>query len=381
MSERPRPVLMVSAGFHPAVGGAEKQALELSAALKRRGVEVLVLTRRLPGLAAKDEVRGVAVRRLWCAGTGLVNALTFMASLFWTLWEEAGSARAIHVHLAGSPALAAALAGRLSLTPVFVKLGGGRGIGELAASSRTWSGRLKLAALSWLAPRFIAVTQDLALEAREFLGQVPLTVMPNGVDTARYAPSDAARKAALRKALGWPPSGLVFLYAGRLSPEKRLPWFLERWAASGAAARSCVAIVGDGPERGALEALRGRLGAEAVLLRPAMEAVEEAYAAADAFVLPSISEGLSNALLEAMSSGLAVVGSRVGGTAEAVAEGESGLLFAPEDGRGLEAALERLARDPGEARRLGAGGRRAALESFSLDAVAARCERLYAGLE
>ena len=140
---------MVSAGFHPYVGGAEKQALELSVALRSRGVKVLVLTRRLPGLSRREEIRGVPVERLWCAGGGFLNALTFMASLWWRLWARASEYSAVHVHLAGSPALPAALAGRLLGKRVIIKLGGGRGIGELAASAATRAGRAKLRLLSW----------------------------------------------------------------------------------------------------------------------------------------------------------------------------------------------------------------------------------------
>jgi hypothetical protein len=82
-------VVMISAGFHPYVGGAEKQALELSVALRARGIEVKVLTRRLGGLPRRDNIRGVPVERLWCAGSGAANALTFMASLCGWLWRHA----------------------------------------------------------------------------------------------------------------------------------------------------------------------------------------------------------------------------------------------------------------------------------------------------
>ena len=212
---------MVSAGFHPYVGGAEKQALELSVALRLRGVKVRVLTRRLPGLSRREDIRGVAVERLWCAGGGPLNALTFMASLWLWLWTRASEYSVVHVHLAGSPALPAALAGRLLGKRVIIKLGGGRGIGELAASSRTLGGRVKLRLLSWLKPRFVAVTKDLAEECAQFLGPVPVQVQPNGVDTVRYHPVRAAESRLCGASLGW-PEGLGFLYVGRFAPEKQL---------------------------------------------------------------------------------------------------------------------------------------------------------------
>lgn len=374
-------VLMVSASFHPYVGGAEKQALELSAALRDRGLNVRVVTRRLPGLPAREELRGVPVARLWCLGGGLLNALSFMASLLLHLWSQAPFYEAIHVHLAGSPALAASLAGRLLGKPVFVKLGGGRGIGELAASSASLSGRLKIKLLSWLKPRFVAVARELAQEAAAYLGSVPLHILPNGVDTERYRPVAAAEKEAMRRRLGW-PSGLGFLYVGRISPEKRLPRFLEAWAEAAAKAEvlSFAAFVGEGPELRLLEeiARRGPLR-DRVYFHAPMEDIQAAYAAAEVFVLPSVSEGLSNALLEAMASGLAILGSRVGGTAEAVEEARSGFLFAPDDASDMRRQLGKFFAHPELCARLGQAARQAALERYCLAGVARRYEELYRG--
>lgn len=113
-----------------------------------------------------------------------------------------------------------------------------------------------------------------------------------------------------------------------------------------------------------------------MFVHPPTVQVERAYAAADVFVLPSISEGLSNALLEAMASGLTVVASRVGGTAEVLRDGETGLLFDPEDSAGLRAQLLSAAAETQTAARLGPAARRAAL-AFSIDAVAESYEELY----
>ncbi|HAM34322.1 MAG TPA: hypothetical protein DEB40_09250 [Elusimicrobia bacterium] len=372
-------VVMVSASFHPYVGGAEKQALELSAALLRRGVKVRVLTRRLPGLPAREEIRGVPVQRLWCAGSGFLNSLTFMAALGVWLWARRADYVAVHVHLAGSPALPAALAGKLLGKKVFIKLGGGRGIGELAVSARTIGGRIKLGLLSWLGPHFVAVTRELAEECAEYLGSVSVRVEPNGVDVSRYHPVTAEEKLALRRKLGW-PEGLCFLYVGRLSAEKQLDFFLRAWLADAPASAqpSFVAIVGQGSQGDKLQALAASSPlAGRVLALPFLANVSEAYAAADVFILPSLSEGLSNSLLEAMASGLGILGSRVGGTAEAVTEEETGLLFAPGDEAGLRAQMQRYLREPELAGRLGAAARQRAVRDYSLERVAGSYEKMY----
>ena len=194
-------VVMVSAGFWPVVGGAEHQALELSRELCSRGVDVRVLTRRVGRAALREEVHGVAVRRLRVFGSGALDSLSFLFGALGWLLKHGGEFDAIHAHLAGSPALAAALAGRWLGKPVLVKLGGGRGLGELAASSRTRLGRLKLRLLVLLNPRFLAVVPDLVAEAREYLPGASIEVLSNGVDVNRYRPVSPARKQVLRARL------------------------------------------------------------------------------------------------------------------------------------------------------------------------------------
>jgi glycosyltransferase involved in cell wall biosynthesis len=372
----PLSIVMVSAGFWPAIGGAERQALELSAALAARGHRVTVLTRRIGGLAARETVRGVSVRRLPAPGGALEAPVFLAATLLWLLlhWVEWD---AVHAHLAGSPALAAALAGRLLGRPALVKLGGGRGIGELAVSSKNRLGHAKLRALGLVRPRFLAVVPDLAEEARAFLGPVTIEVLPNGVDAKRFHPVDAAAKRALRATLGWGDDATVFLYTGRFSWEKRLPWFLGLWLES-AGKNSLAVLVGDGPERGAVEEVAARSSGRVKVL-PSREDVCNMYRAADIFVLPSVSEGLSNALLEAMSSGLAPLGSRVGGTAETISHETNGLLFDRDDEAGLKAAVKRLDSEAGLAARLGAAARAEVEAAYAMDRVVARLEALYRG--
>lgn len=363
-------VVMVSAGFWPSVGGAERQALELSRELLARGTEVLVLTRRIGGAAQREEVRGVPVRRLWVFGTGALDSLSFLFGALGWLLKHGGEYDAIHAHLAGSPALAAALAGRFLGKPVLVKLGGGRGIGELAASSRTSLGRLKLCLLARLKPRFLAVVPDLAAEAREHLGDASIEILPNGVDGNRYKPVSPAERQALRARLGW--TGTVFLYTGRLSWEKRLPWFSKIWTEAVSGHDAMLIIVGEGSESIPQD---GR-----VRVLPPVDDTAALYAAADVFILPSVSEGLSNSLLEAMSSGLAVVASAVGGTAETIEDGVTGLLFARDDEKAAAGCVRRVIDQPELVAKLGKNARRVCEERYAMSRIAARLEELYRGV-
>lgn len=362
-------VVMVSAGFWPAVGGAERQALELARALRARGVDARVLTRRVGGAASREEIHGVPVRRLPVFGAGALDSLSFLFGALGWLLKHGGEYDAIHAHLAGSPALAAALAGRWLGKPVLVKLGGGRGIGELAASSRTVLGRLKLALLASLKPRFLAVVPDLADEAREHLAGADIEVLPNGVDVDRYKPVSPKEKQALRACLGW--SGVVFLYTGRLSWEKRLPWFAALWKKASAGRDASLVIVGAGPEI-IPESPQVRV------LAPA-EDIASLYAAADVFVLPSVSEGLSNSLLEAMASGLPAVASAVGGTAQILEDGKTGLLFGKDDEKKAMQQIERILNDNELRTHIGAAARLEVERRYAMPIVVERLLDLYRG--
>ncbi len=369
MTERaPAPrVVMVSAGFWPALGGAERQALTLSRELRARGASVTVLTRLVGCTSPREEIQGVRVRRLRVFGTGTLDSLSFLFGALGWLLKHGGEYDAIHAHLAGSPALAAAFAGRWLGKPVLVKLGGGRGIGELAVSSRTGLGRLKLRLLAFLRPRFLAVVPDLAAEARQYLGGADIEVLPNGVETKRYKPVSADEKKALRARLGW--SGVVFLYTGRLSWEKRLPWFSALWESATRGHDATLILVGEGAEVIPQSAR--------VRVLSSVEDAADLYAAADAFVLPSESEGLSNSLLEAMSSGLAVVASAVGGTAETIENGKTGLLFDKDDEKAATEHIKRIINDNGLRNLLGTAARHEVERRYSIARVVERLLELY----
>jgi glycosyltransferase involved in cell wall biosynthesis len=136
-------------------------------------------------------------------------------------------------------------------------------------------------------------------------------------------------------------------------------------------------IVGDGPEREVLADEIRRLGVGgAVDLAGERDDVADMLAAADVFVLPTLSEGLPMSVLEAMAAGLPVVAAAVGGVPELVDDGETGLLVPPGRPDAMAAALGRLAADPALRRRLGAAGRRRAEAHFDFEA----CRRAHVEL-
>ncbi len=185
-------------------------------------------------------------------------------------------------------------------------------------------------------------------------------------------------KRARRAALGLPAEGVLIGSVGRLDPVKghgALIRALARIRERHPAAR--LLLVGDGGERAAYEALAGELGVrDRVFFLGWRQDVEELLETMDLFVLPSLNEGMGRAIVEAMAAGLAVVASRMGGVAEVVEEGATGLLVPAADPASLAEAMDRLLSRPEEREAMGSEGRRRA-RRFSDEAMCDRLDALY----
>jgi glycosyltransferase involved in cell wall biosynthesis len=195
-----------------------------------------------------------------------------------------------------------------------------------------------------------------------------VTTIWNGIDLTRFSYR------------GPDVNGPVVTVA-RLSPEKDIATLLRAAAEVVQEERSFrLHIAGVGPCRAELETLVERLslGEHVRFLGPVAD-VPHLLSGARFFVLPSVTEGISLTLLEAMASGLAVVATHVGGNPEVVAAGETGWLVPARDPAALAQAMLRLWRDPETARRLGRAGRQRVEEHFDARSMVASYEDLYAG--
>jgi glycosyltransferase involved in cell wall biosynthesis len=142
-----------------------------------------------------------------------------------------------------------------------------------------------------------------------------------------------------------------------------------------------LAIVGSGAGESELRALAGTLGISAAcVFEPSTAQVGAWLRGIDVFVLPSLSEALSNSLMEAMACGCCVVASRVGGNPELVTHRQTGLLFDPRDSAGLAAALDLLIDQPALRSELASRGTRLIREKFRLETSARRMEQIYSTL-
>jgi glycosyltransferase involved in cell wall biosynthesis len=208
--------------------------------------------------------------------------------------------------------------------------------------------------------------------------------IPNALVGGNNAPHAAlqdartARRAALAARFAADPARPWVALIGRLVPVKDHALLLAALAALPADERPQVFLVGDGPLRAELEAAATARGvADRVIFTGHVDDLAPLYQSLDLLVLCSASEGSPMVVLEAMSYGLPVLATAVGGVPDLVRDGETGLLCPAGDGRALAAALARLLADDNLRRRLGAAGFARARRDFDADAWACHHVALY----
>jgi len=368
-------VVMVIAQYPPVLGGTERACQRLSGALVRQGHAVTVITRRAPGTPlVEDGTDGVRVLRVPAAGGRALAGAAFVTGALARLQSVAHDV--VHCHQALSPATVGALARRARGRPVVVKLAGPGAIGDIGTVRRGVLAPLRRCLLGavdgWICP-----SAELVSEIGAYLPGARAWQVPNGVDAAALAPVDAARRDALRRELGL--SGRAVLFTGALRPEKNLPLLVAAIAKLPEDVN--LVIAGEGAMRPAVEAAIRAHGVTArVRLLGAVADVAPWLAACDAFVMPSASEGMSNALLEAMAAALPIVATDVPGNAALLTRDEHALLPPPGSEAALVEALGKILGDQQLSRRLGAAARARVVADYALDSVARRVAQIYAQL-
>ena len=274
----------------------------------------------------------------------------------------------VHTHAWGT-LLEGLVAARAARVPIVIH--GEHGTLQLRAHQR-WLQRLGWSA----ADRVLSVSSVLAHRMSQTTG-FPLgriTTIRNGVNLGRFQP---ASRADARQTLNLPEGRPVVGTVGRLVPVKNQASLVDAVAElQRAGVGATLVIAGEGPEREALEVRARQRGVDLRLLgyRPD---VEQVLAALDVFVLSSVSEGLSNTILEAMASGAPVVATRVGGAEEMIDDGVSGILVPPSDPSALAAAIRRVLAAADGGADMGATARRRAEDDFTLAGMMSRYDALY----
>lgn len=287
------------------------------------------------------------------------------------------------VHTRNIAALEVAVPAWAAGVPVRIHSEHGRDVGDLDGSNR----KLQLMRRLYrpFVSHYVALSRDLAeyLVERVKVPAPRVTQLYNGVDTVKFKPAepDAAHPR------GWPfadASPWVVGTVGRMQPVKNqvalVEAFIDVLARRPALRdRLRLVLVGDGPLREQCAARLAAAGAQDLAWLPGdRDDVASIMRALDCFVLPSLAEGISNTVLEAMASGLPVIATDVGGNADLVAHGQTGVIVPADNVRALADAMERMATAPEDAAAMGRRGRDLVQARFSLQSMIGRYHELYA---
>jgi len=356
------------------VGGAERNLAELATRLDRERFDPVVhcLQPRpqkpeascVPALeGAGIPVHFLEVRRLWHALPALRRWTRLLAEQKPVLLQSF----LFHANILGR------IAARRAEVPWVVS---GIRVAERRQRWRLWIDRLTAAKVD----RHVCVSQSVARFAAE-RGRLPpdrLAIIPNGVDVSVYP----APRAADLASLGIGPGRRIVVYVGRLDRQKGLAWLIassRQWLES---LPDCeLLLVGEGPERRRLEAMcRANATGQRVRFAGWRHDVPEILAAADLLVLPSRWEGMPNAVLQAMASGLAVVATDVEGVRELLGPQADRQVVDYGDTETLTAKIVALMTDRSAAADLGGRNRRRVEEQFGVEGMVEAYQDLWTSL-
>lgn len=297
------------------------------------------------------------------------------------MWRLLRQLRPKIVHTRNLPALDMLAPAGLAGVPHSVHSEHGRDMVELDGKNRRYNALRRLSRLT--VDRYITVSRELGDWLRQDIGLPASRVetIYNGVDTSLFSPVGNASADLPSDFVR--PGSLVIGTIGRLESVKN-PLALARAFCRVLAMRPelrqsvRLAIVGDGSQRGEIEALLAQADARHLAWMPGFrDDTPQLYRSFDVFVLPSLREGISNTILEAMSTGLPVIATRVGGNPEILPERVAGRLVPESDDAAMAAAILDYVDSPELLLRHGEGARAHALRNFSLAAMVASYDRVY----
>jgi glycosyltransferase involved in cell wall biosynthesis len=365
-------VLVASYYYPPHVGGVERQAQILTSGLAARGHVVRVVSARIdPSYPTHERVGGVEIERVSPGPGGRWRTMgTYLAGLLAAAARLRRQTDAVLVFQALYPAAAMSLYCRAARLPLVVSNTGSGRFGAVQLMRRLPLGPQALSIIASYGAA-VCVSDEMRSEMESARFRRIERIYNSVEDRPRPAREE---RDELRRRLGF--EGTTLLYVGRFEEEKGVDVLVEAWRRARPSGR--LVLVGDGTMRASLEArvaadpyARTTIRFEGIQRDPWPH-----LCAADAFVLPSRSEGLSVALLEAMCAALPILATAVGGNREVIQNGVHGILCPPEDPDALANALnELLVRKDGWSA-LGSAARARQQQGFSAASMVASYERL-----
>ncbi|MBI5256415.1 MAG: TIGR03088 family PEP-CTERM/XrtA system glycosyltransferase [Burkholderiales bacterium] len=375
MSEAAQPPLVLHVVYRFDTGGLENGVVNLinhmPAGAYRHAVVALTEVTEFRRRVKRPDVEFISLHKP--PGHGL--------KLYPQLWRLMRERKPAIVHTRNLAALEATVPAWAAGVPVRIHGEHGRDVDDIDGSSRKYQWMRR--AYRPFVSQYVALSRDLGRYLTDKVG-VPaprVSQIYNGVDTQRFAPGP--RPVLAGCPLGDGRGQFWVGTVGRMAKVKNQTllaraFVLALQAAPQLRERLRLVMVGEGALREEAQALLDRAGLGALAWLPGERSdVADVMRSLDAFVLPSIAEGISNTILEAMATGLPVLATRVGGNAELVEPGRTGALVDSGDAQALAATLVDWASRPVQARQLGEAGCRTVQQRFSLDAMVQAYQALY----
>lgn len=351
---------------YPVVGGLEKQAHELSRALISKGMEIQVVSGKTARAQSRREVvDGVPVTRITWSKNRVFRFMFEPLIIAMVLLRLRGTYDIIHLHQYSWISLYVIMIAKALRKPVMTKM---CSVGEMGLPGlrNHRFGRIKQKIL--LQSDVIVSMSGKSLSELDDAGYLRSRVLltPNGI---ALRPRPASVEPERRKK----EDRCKVVFVGRMCEEKKLDVLLDVWAELCAESdrQAILELWGNGPLENHLKVRCRRLGiSSSVIFCGYIDNVQDRLPDMDLFVLPSMLEGNSNAILEAMAAGLPVVSTLVGGTPMLVGSDGRPFLYMPDDHSALKMKLLQLIRDSGLRESVGSSMRRRVERYFDINRVA-----------
>lgn len=361
--------------FRESTGGSERQLASIIPFLQKRNIDISIISRHRTGIVAPDfeESHGVKIYR----GPNLVNNQISSAYYFFFTLTKLRQIQPNIIQAQGlfSPTLTALTYKHFFQDiPVVLRVLRGGVLGDIIRLKAKPFGRRRLRDIAENTNGFLSISDEITKELlAENIPQHKIWEVPNGVDIERFKPVSSDEKQALRQRLNVSGDPVV-VFVGRLAPEKRAGNLIASWSVvHDQHPNAQLLIVGQGADREKLEASAG----DGIRFVGAVENVEEWLQVADIFVLPSIAEGLSNALLEAMASGLPIVVTAVGDAPQLIKPDKNGWCIPPDDIDALTTSFLEAFGNRDMLKVMGANNRQRIVDDYQLDVTARKWRELY----
>jgi len=378
-------ILMILKNYLKVPNGTQWQAISLAKALKEKGCIVEFVVANVEGIKNKKGYKdpsGILVHILPYIAVRVLGTFLYLISLAIFIIANRKKYHIYHIYFAKYSAFAASLLKPLHHKVIICRPAGAGIYGDISVLKKeTWFPWLILRTLRKV-DAIVTVSKAIKDEfISENFSEEKVVLIPNGVDVSRFNMKHQLANTSLAGDLSESSKIIRLLFVGRLSPHKGLKYLFDALKKMDDKIKYQLTLIGDGEIRSELEEyVRQSNLSSMVTFAGSQLNVEKYYKESDIFILPSISEGLSNSLLEAMASGLAVIAAKVSGTEDVIEDGINGILVESKNSAQIASAIVNLSESESLRIKLGENARETVLKNFSIDSVAEKYIALYKSL-